>query len=194
MRTDWERDWWGTCQNTYGEEFKQLLYAEKMRLAFHHNGKSPFNIDMQGKSVLDIGGGPCSLLLKCVNVRGKVVDPCDYPPWVYDRYKLAGIEVARKGGEEIDETGFDEAWIYNCLQHTVDPQRIVANALRAAKIVRVFEWIETRVNEGHPHSFTEEQLNQWFQGIGKTEVLKGRNTLVGTCYYGVFRGVAYEEV
>ena len=88
----WERDWWGDCLNTYSEEEKQLVYANRMGLVAFHDGKSPYNFDLGGMSVLDIGGGPCSLLLKCVNFRGKVIDPLCFPDWVLARYELAGIE------------------------------------------------------------------------------------------------------
>ena len=30
--TVWEKNWWGNCCNTFGEEFKQLAYADKMGL------------------------------------------------------------------------------------------------------------------------------------------------------------------
>ena len=98
---EWEKQWWGTCQNTYGEEEKQVVCATKMGLRFFHDGKGPYNIDMHGSSVLDIGGGPCSLLLKCVNVKGKVADPLllGFPHWILERYE----EATRRGRREDSE-------------------------------------------------------------------------------------------
>jgi len=188
-KEQWEQDWWGTCQNTYGEEEKQLVYARKMGLTFFHNGKSPYNIDMQGKSVLDIGGGPCSLLLKCVNVDdAKVVDPTKFPDWVYKRYDDAGIEYEIQSGEDFPSSmteWWDECWIYNVLQHTRSPMEVIANAKRQAKLIRIFEWIDTPTNIGHPHTLTEEQLNQWLGGEGKVEILS-ESGCTGKAYYGVF--------
>lgn len=183
-----EKKWWSNCVNTYGEETKQLLYAEKMGLKTFHNGKSPYNFDLGSKKVLDIGGGPVSLLLKCCNVKGKIIDPCDYPQWIYDRYKLAGIKIEKKRGEDIKEKGFEEIWIYNILQHVGDPKKVIENAKRAGKIIRLFEWIDTYVSEGHPHILTEAKLNEWLGGIGKTEELRGQATCFGWCFYGVFLG------
>lgn len=183
---EWERQWWGTCQNTYGEEQKQLLYANRMGLRPYHDGRSPYNFDLKGASVLDIGGGPVSLLLKCTNFFGFVADPCRYPDWVHARYASAGIDYAQEAGEIIDFQGFDEVWLYNVLQHTQDPEKIIRNAQRAGRIIRIFEWIETRINEGHPHSFTEQQLNGWLGGEGKTETLNGQANCWGKCYYGIF--------
>jgi len=192
---EWESGWWGTCVNTYGEEEKQMVYADRMGLKFFHDGRSPYNIDMKdpitgvSTTVIDIGGGPTSILLKCVNLGfSKVVDPLKIPHWVELRYGEAGIVFEQKPAERIqDDFLYDEAWIYNCLQHTANPKRIVKNALKLAKIIRVFEWLDTSINEGHPHSFTEELLNKWLGGEGKVETLKER-TLRGRCYYGIFVG------
>lgn len=184
---EWERQWWGSCQNTYGEEEKQLLYANRMGLRPYHDGRSPYNFDLKGRSVLDIGGGPVSLLLKCTNYAAAfVADPCAYPEWVDMRYELAGIEYGRIAGEDVRATGYDEVWLYNVLQHTQDPEKIIRNAQRAGRVIRIFEWIETRINEGHPHSFTEAQFNDWLRGEGKVETLNGQANCWGKCYYGIF--------
>ncbi len=183
----WEKNWWNTCQNTYGEEEKQLLYANRMGLKLFHDGKSPYNFDLQGKEILDIGGGPTSLLLKCINFTSAlVVDPLSVPMWVVDRYKAAGILYSALPGEEIREGGWREAWIYNVLQHTQSPSTIIRNAQAAADIIRIFEWIDTETNIGHPHSLTEAQLNEWLGGEGKVEVLNGQANCYGKCFYGIF--------
>lgn len=118
----WESQWWKSCINTYNEETKQLVYAEKMGLKRSPDDKTPYRFDMEGKKILDIGGGPISLLLKCVNVKGKIIDPIKFPDWVYARYETAGIEYEIKKGEDIDEQGNDECWLYNVLEHTEDPK------------------------------------------------------------------------
>lgn len=190
--TKWEAEWHGNCVNSLGEEYKQIAYARRMGLKPFHNGKSPFNFNLNGASVLDIGGGPYSLLLKCEN-RGTcvVADPCDYPSWVNQRYIMAGITLAKVKGEDLDKVSpghpFDEVWIYNCLQHTEDPEKIVQNARKLGKIVRLFEWIETGVADGHLHNLTEEKLNAWLGGTGKVERIN-ENTAVGLCYFGIFIG------
>lgn len=182
---EWEGQWWGNCCNVLGEEQKQLLYADRMGLRAFHDGKSPYNFDLGGASVLDIGGGPCSLLLKCIDVVGKVVDPLEFPAWVLMRYQAAGIEFERVKGEEINEADFDEVWLYNVLQHTENPVEVIRNAQQAAGLIRIFEWIDMPTNEGHPHSLTEAQLNNWLGGEGKVEQLTGPHT-TGMAYYGIF--------
>jgi len=182
----WESGWWGDCANTIGEELKQLVYANRMGLRFHHDGRGPYNIEMNDVSVLDIGGGPVSLLLKCVNVIGMVADPLVMPKWVHRRYDCAGIAIEPVAGENLRESGWDEVWIYNVLQHTKSPARVIENARAAGKVVRIFEWIETAVNVGHPHAFTADQFDEWLGGHGKVETLKGEAGCFGKCYYGIF--------
>jgi 2-polyprenyl-3-methyl-5-hydroxy-6-metoxy-1,4-benzoquinol methylase len=183
----WESNWWGNCVNTYWEETKQRVYAKKMGLnAFIADGKYPV-YDLKGIKVLDIGGGPVSILLKCQNRYAVVSDPCPYPKWVSERYLTASINYRIEKGEEIEipATPFDEVWIYNVLQHTDDPGQIIQNARKAGKLIRIFEWIDTPVSEGHPHSLTEAKLNEWLHGEGKVEEIN-ESGCVGKCYYGVF--------
>ena len=188
---EWERNWWGDCLNTWGEEQKQRHYAKCMGLHELSNSQYSFYYDLGGRSVLDIGGGPTSLLLKCVN-RGstKVADPAKYPDWVADRYEAAGIKYTHEQGEALNvEYGYEEVWIYNVLQHVLDPAVIIHNARQAGKIVRVFEWLEIGVAPGHPHNLLEDQMNEWLGGRGKVnaDVPRGKE------YYGVFLGDSYEE-
>lgn len=192
---DWESDWWGDCLNTYQEETKQQVYAQKMGLlAFPHLGKYPV-YDLQGKSVLDIGGGPVSLLLKCINLsHGCVIDPCKYPDWVTNRYDLNNIIYLKIRGEEaLNLKAYDEVWIYNVLQHVDDPELIIKNAINNGKVIRIFEWVEIPKDDGHIHILTKEKLDQWLGGEGKVEFINDRGAR-GKCYYGVFKGKHYEEI
>lgn len=191
-----EANWWGNCINTFWEETKQLVYAKKMGLSYEMvEGKYPV-IDLKGKSILDIGGGPVSMLLKCINIkRGDVIDPCNYPKWIDERYNEAKIGYIRAKGEDANlyDSIFDEVWIYNVLQHVDDPKLIIENAKKVSKIIRIFEWIDNGVSPGHPHDLKEQKLNKWLNGIGKVEMLN-ENGCHGKAYYGIFLGNHYEEV
>ncbi len=180
---EWERKWWDNCSNTFEEQLKQEVYAQYMKLnQFATNGHW-FNL--QGRSILDIGGGPVSLLLRCKNFsKAVVVDPCNFPEWVSIRYSLAGIIHIRECAEvvKIDDK-FDEAWLYNCLQHVQDPEKIIELA-KKAKRVRVFEYLNIGVCDGHPHNLTREWLDRLFNRQGLTE--KHTGLVNGEIYFGVF--------
>lgn len=186
--TEWEKNWWEDCCNTYGEECKQLEYIRKMGLNFVNEQYTRYRIDGEGKNIIDIGGGPVSILLKCFNIKGTILDPCNYPEWVYSRYRIARIDIrVMKGelmGSTFKEKEFDEAWIYNVLQHVDDPELIIKNAQKVSKLIRIFEFADIGISPGHIHNLTEENLNKWLCGEGKTEKINWHPT--GYSYYGIF--------
>ena len=65
---EFEKEYWGNCANTFDEDQKHYVYAKFMELPRMH-----YSFDAKGKRILDIGGGPSSMLLKCINLaKGKV--------------------------------------------------------------------------------------------------------------------------
>lgn len=195
---EWERQWWGDCTNTFAEETKQITYAHRMGLHNISDGAHWPYYDLAGKSVLDIGGGPASMLLKCHSGgRRVVVDPCSYPSWVRTRYEAAGIEYVVELAEHlgnlkaiVERDRFDEAWIYNVLQHTDDPERIIDHARTFARTVRVFEWVDIPPHPGHPSELKAHLLSEWLGGYGTVEDMRRapENGCDQKAFYGVFPG------
>lgn len=180
----WEKNWWGDCKDTSREELKQTVYGKYMGLNYS-NGK----YSVPGKenlTVTDIGGGPVSMLLKLDGLKqGVVIDPIDYPQWTIDRYKENNIIYLQQNGEELSTIPTDEVWIYNCLQHTEKPEKIIQNAKKTGKTLRIFEWIDTGVAIGHPINLTQKLLEKWIGQKGNVATIN-ENGAVGKCFYGVF--------
>lgn len=185
---EWEKEWHGFCNNTFNEETKQYIYAKYMGLdEYATNSYGRRGWDFGELSVLDIGGGPASLLLKSKAKIRQVIDPCKFPQWVYRRYEQCGILFWGHKAEEIGaDCSVDLILIYNCLQHTDDPQKIITVAKQHTKEIRIFEWIDTPISDGHIHTLKENDLNKWLGGIGKTRDMNGEAGLVGKAYCGVF--------
>ena len=180
---DFEKKYWGSCVNTFDEDQKHYVYAKYMGLPRHH-----YSFDANGKSVLDIGGGPTSMMLKCNNLkRGKVADPIDYPEWTKLRYKEHNIDIEVNSGENVDEEGWDEVWIYNCLQHVESVEKIISNARKAGKILRMFEWINIPPHEGHPIELTKQYLDNVIGTNNSGVVQLAESGCYGTAYFGVFK-------
>lgn len=162
-----EAEYWGNCLNmrAWGEFTKQEMYGREMGV-FDAYGDNAGELDMQGKSVMDVGGGPVSMTLRCYNAgRLIVVDPCDWPASVLRRYKAYGIEFIQEAGERLHcqpALGqHDEVWVYNVLQHTQDPKTVLENALARVKrggVLRLFEWLNIPADKCHPHVLTAEWL------------------------------------
>jgi SAM-dependent methyltransferase len=168
-----EAGWWGDCANTYGEETKQIAYARVMDLdPGPWRGGDHWPIwDFGGLTVIDVGGGPSSMLLKSRFEDAAVIDPCPYPEWVAARYLAHGVRYNQQPAEDAlaayDDGAVDVALCYNVLQHTMDPERICREMRRAAGRVHIFEWVDQAPHPGHPHELKADLLAGWFGGPGR---------------------------
>lgn len=194
-----EAGFWGDCGNTLGEEIKQLVYARYMGLEFFHDGNSPYNLDFHNEPVLDVGGGPASMLLKAKRQPAPldVADPCHYPLWVARRYEASGITYIQEKGEALDQLDPDHygtVLMYNVLQHTDDPEKIFCNIYRALKpggTFRFFDWVDTATNTAHPISLHFEDMADMLKKAGfdpaslsKADI--NENYAIGTAVFGAF--------
>jgi hypothetical protein len=85
-------------------ERKHLVQARLVGIKI--NGCS---FDAMGKRILDIGGGPVSVLLKTQNLAfGMLCNPITYPAWVYERYRAKGIIYLVQSGDHVISFGWDE--------------------------------------------------------------------------------------
>jgi hypothetical protein len=178
-----ESNYWGDCCNTFDEDQKHFVYGKYMGLY-----RTGYSFDVSGSRIVDIGGGPTSMMLKTINLceRSLVVDPLLYPSWTYDRYSSMNIDSLLVKGEDIFIDGFDEAWIYNCLQHTDDPELIIKNALRAAKVLRIFEWVDIEPHDGHPQIITKKMLDESIGSEGRLITL-AESGCFGKAYYNIHK-------
>lgn len=186
-----EAKYWGNCYSaaTFSELQKQYVYAREMGLESFADVYGDF--DLQGKSILDVGGGPWSILLRSYNYsRAVVADPLAVPPSVLRRYKNYGIDFQSTPGEKLDTNDhFDEVWIYNVLQHVIDPAEIIKRIQNLATRVRIFEWVYIPTDTCHPHLLTPEGLSNWFSGsrIERVSIKQlNEQQCVGQAFIGVF--------
>ena len=181
---EFEINFWGDCCNTFSEDQKHFIYGNLMGLT---GDQYQFAYNVNNKRILDVGGGPSSMLLKTHNLKeGKVCDPINYPQWTKDRYAYKNISVQVVTGEDMVESGWDEVWLYNVLEHVIDPKKIIKNCLKSGKILRIFEWIDMPPEEGHPHTITQKDLEKWIGQKGHITELNGVNGCYGKAFYGVF--------
>lgn len=146
--------------------------------------------DLRGKSVVDLGGGPTSLLLRCTNFsEAIVVDPLPVTQTVKDRYKDKGIIHLQIPAEEFVYTKkYDEVWDYNCLHHVIDPVLILQNAMKGCRLLRIYEILHTSRDIMHPHSFTEDFFTNILGPGGQTKDMhEPEPSPRGIGYYGIFK-------
>lgn len=179
----WEKSWWMKARDQHAAEIKKNTYVAKMM--FVDEG-------VPDRTVLDIGCGPLSLLLRVPVKQGAALDPIYYDD-LEETYAAKGIRRIVKCGEDLNESDgrFDEAWIYNCLQHVKDPVKIIENAMRVADTVRIFEWTYIPPYTGHLHELTPELLKEPFKKAGWKTLSSSpgwlnHSGLNGNYYTGIF--------
>lgn len=179
----WERNWWMTARKHHASEIVKNSFVAKMM--FLQEG-------VPEKTVIDIGCGPLSLLQRLPVKSGAALDPIHYGD-LEELYKPNGIKRIIKCGEDLSEEDglYDEAWIYNCLQHVKNPTQIIENALKVAKMVRIFEWTYIKPYTGHLHELTPELLSKPFHTAGwntlmTTKGFLNHNDLNGHYFMGIF--------
>lgn len=191
---EFEAAYWGDCTNTFDEEQKHYIYANCMGIR-----RVGYALNAGSKRILDVGGGPASMLLKCVDLlpRSRVIDPLAdvYPNWVADRYDCKKIALWNAKGEDPEaflprpDAAIDEVWIYNCLQHVDDPAKIIANAKVAAPVLRMFEWVDIPPHDGHPHMLTRAKLEEWIGQRGEISDF-AESGCYGRAFYGAWTHAA----
>lgn len=110
--------------------------------------------------VAEFGCGPVGLVLESPRAGGGsyAIDPLTFDEADEGRYAARAMVRVREPGERVGALAFDEAWVCNCLQHTLDPDAVWSQALRAAQAVRVFEWVGVPTDRLHLHTLAEGQL------------------------------------
>lgn len=112
---------------------------------------------LNGKKVAEIGPADFPALAYCEGTENSlIVEPM--PSDILESFK---IPIVCYPAEDMDFSDFDEVWIFNVLQHVIDPGKIVDNA-KKAKCVRFFEPINFGTDECHLHNLTMEMFVEWF--------------------------------
>lgn len=122
-------------------------------------------------TVIDVGCGPDSRLLDHMNCRESVaLDPLTFSGDAEEQYKVQKIPRVVMAAEDFKPwdtwerfSGWDEAWCYNCLQHTRDPWLVLKHLTRYARsTVRLFEWVDVPTDRLHLHVLTPDLLRSQF--------------------------------
>lgn len=112
-------------------------------------------------TVAEFGCGPGGMILETplAAAGSYAIDPLTFLPDDEARFAKAGMQRVVMPGEHVPiEMTFEEAWVCNCLQHTLDPDAVMQVAARASQAVRVFEWMGVKTDHLHLHTLTEGRI------------------------------------
>lgn len=145
------------------------------------------DLDLKGKTVLEIGPARIAALLYCNNYGPSfIVEPTKYEDSEY-LYNEKQISFIREVYEECDSPKVDEIWLFNVLQHIIDPDLFIEKCKKNTKVIKFFEPINTPIEVHHPHSFTLDDYTNYF---GKSvKLYQGSTEIFHTadCVYGVYK-------
>ena len=166
-------------QEDFATGFKH--YAESYRQYFNH---LEIDTDLKGKDVVEIGPADFPALSHCINAgEGSLI----IEPMPSEYLKRSGFKI-NTGLAEDTEYKADEVWLFNILQHVMNPYKIVERAKRQASVIRFFEPINYGVNDCHPWNLTIDMFNNWFGDCVKyypaNQPVKNFHTW--ECVYGVW--------
>lgn len=122
------------------------------------------DIHTADKRILDIGGGPKSLLMGTFGYgTSTIIDPVDYPAHIEGLGNLLAskkITFRNCTAEDIvDEyDNYDEVWCYNTIPHTDTPEKFLLSLVRKLKdggIIRIMEPMH-KPYLNHPTEVTKE--------------------------------------
>lgn len=157
---------WGTADERRVREAEmRRWYAGMLRIPYGNN-------DADAPSVTDFGCGPQSLLLSSrVNRNASVaVDPLRFTDADEGVYLASGVARHIGPAETYEGPQTDEAWIYNCLQHTMNPTAVLDAAASVARTIRIFEWVEVPTDTLHLHTLHEADLRNALVSHGYSEL------------------------
>lgn len=79
---------------------------------------------------------------------------------------------------------FDECFIYNCLQHVLDPIQILDKVTSISKRIRIAEPLNVPTDSMHLDTFTKEYFGNYFSE-SKFDVYQVSIEKIGSCYHYV---------
>ena len=135
-------------------------YRQSYRQYFNYTGVA---MDLQGKSVIEIGPADYPALAYCTNYGPSIIMepmPSTILESFVSRNKL--IALLKEPAETYEFPPVDEVWLFNLLQHVINPDIIVRKAKEAAKVVRFFEPINMPTDTMHLHTFSLNTFYAWF--------------------------------
>lgn len=144
------------------------------------------DLDLKNKSILEIGPARIAGLLYCDNYNPSfIVEPTEYED-TGEIYLNKPITFIREIYENCESPKVDEIWLFNVLQHIVDPDTFVEKCKKNAKLIKFFEPIDTPIEIHHPHSFTFDDYVKYFGDSVK--LYKGSTEKYHTadCVYGIY--------
>ena len=144
--------------HTLGMDEGFAHYAKCYANVFRYLG---METDQHGKTVLEIGPADFPALAYCQNYQGIVIEPMQ-SDCLSLICETRDIQIINSPVEEADLPSADSCWIFNVLQHVIDPELLIAKCKEVSQVIRFFEPVDYGTCEYHPHTFSQRDFARWF--------------------------------
>lgn len=124
--------------------------------------------EQHGKKIIEVGPADFPALGYCNGFKDSVVVepmPSAHLQYIAAQCEFAVITIMTQPLEEIyfsEPHLFDECWLFNVMQHIIDPDLFIEKCKQSAKLIRFFEPINEGICVYHPHVYTREDFEKWF--------------------------------
>lgn len=177
----------------HAQEAERTFHSESFEDGYNHYMESyqyyrthlQINPNLEGKNICEIGPADFPALAYCLNPGAKCVI---IEPLPSEYLKRFNIPIITDPAEDA-EYNVDEVWLFNVLQHVINPYLIVERAKKQSKVIKFFEPINYGVNDPHPWNLTMEMFQEWFPGSVKYYPPNQpvHNFHTHECAYGVYK-------
>jgi hypothetical protein len=142
--------------------------------------------DQKGKRIIEVGPANVPALVFCENYgRSLIIEPM--PSERLDRITQSmNVDIIKQPAENVKVSGYDQVWIFNLLQHVIDPEKLVENLKTMAEKIYFFEPINTKISVNHPHSLKIEDFKRWFGEASHYPFTSTKVFHTHECAYGIY--------
>lgn len=145
------------------------------------------DLNLKNKTILEIGPARIAALLYCNNYESAfIVEPTEYEDAI-QLYSDKPITFIRETYEDCESPKVDEIWLFNVLQHIIDPDAFVEKCKKNCKVIKFFEPINTPIEIHHPHSFTFDDYIEYFGDSVKLYNGSTEKYHTADCVYGIYK-------
>lgn len=188
-----ERERWERAQDAEYKEYwdhRQEISWGGFANVFRYLGVDP-KTSFKDKVLVEVAAGSVPALMMVEGAKRRVAIEPLMARWDEQRKncEASGVEVVAAPYEEIDiSEEIDETWLFNCIEHVINPEEQMQKAMDTSKIVRMFEPIINTTSLAHPHPITKERIIASMGDFG--QIYKGgeveENFHQANCYYGTW--------
>lgn len=153
-------------------------------------------VDFKDKTIVEVAAGSVPAVMMVEGAKRRVaVEPLMATElWKPQREacEATGVEIVADAYEYVDidaSVGVDETWLFNAIEHVIDPVEQMKKAMETSQVVRVFEATNgLPPSTAHPHTITKELITSVMGDFGEVYIggtIK-ENFHQSDCYYGTW--------